>query len=251
MLRASRFGEADTIVTYITLDFGIKKAFAKSSRKIKSRFGGSLEVFTHSTIGLMGKEDAQMPRLVQSDIIKPFYAARESYRGLVAASSMAELLIGLLPEGVPNPEAFHLLLDTLDAMDEAHANLYALAFRIRLLAMKGYGPWTRGCIRCGAEGRQYHFYVSQGAVVCATCASKVGAAGHDRQHGRVIALLQGSAKMFEALATWEMGKLGRLKVSQSALAELTGLLDAHIEHIISRPLKASHTALAGSTAQSA
>lgn len=238
VLRASRFGEADTIVTYLTLDFGIKKAFAKSSRKIKSRFGGSLEVFTHSAIGLMGKEDAQLPRLVQSDIIKPFYAARESYKGLVAASSMAELLIGLLPEAAPNPEAFRLLLDTLEAMDEPGAGLYALAFRIRLLALKGYGPWTRGCIRCGAEDRQYQFYVSQGAVVCPTCAMKVNAAGHDRQHGRVIALLQGSAKMFEALATWDMSKLGRLKASAAALAELTGLLDAHIEHIISRPLRA-------------
>ena len=68
VLKSMAYGEADVIVTYLTADLGIRKGFAKSARKIKSRFGGSLEPFTHSRITLLGKEDASLPRLTQSDI---------------------------------------------------------------------------------------------------------------------------------------------------------------------------------------
>ena len=39
VLRTFPFGEADLIVTFLTADFGLIKVFAKSPRKIKSRFG--------------------------------------------------------------------------------------------------------------------------------------------------------------------------------------------------------------------
>jgi DNA repair protein RecO (recombination protein O) len=39
VLKTTPFGEADLIVTYLTRDCGILKTFAKSPRKIKSRFG--------------------------------------------------------------------------------------------------------------------------------------------------------------------------------------------------------------------
>jgi len=50
VLKTSLFGEADLIVTYLTKDCGILKTFAKSPRKIKSKFGSSLEPLTYSKI---------------------------------------------------------------------------------------------------------------------------------------------------------------------------------------------------------
>ena len=76
----------------------IKKGFAKSARKIKSRFSGSLEPFTHARISLMGKEDASLPRLTQSDIIHPFQGLREDYACFVRLCQMVELTLALLPE---------------------------------------------------------------------------------------------------------------------------------------------------------
>ena len=50
VLKTNPFGEADLIVTYLTRDYGILKTFAKSPRKIKSRFGSSLEPLTYSIV---------------------------------------------------------------------------------------------------------------------------------------------------------------------------------------------------------
>ena len=78
VLRTQKYGEADLIVTYLTSDRGIIKAFAKSPRKTRSRFGSSLEPLTYANISLWGKEQS-MPKITQSDVISSFHQLRESY----------------------------------------------------------------------------------------------------------------------------------------------------------------------------
>ncbi len=230
VLRTIPFGEADLIVTYITLDFGILKAFAKSPRKTKSRFGSSLEPFTHSLIGVMGREDAQLPRLTQSDIVRPHQALRESLRTMVSLSAMAELTLALMPESAPNEPAFRLLEQVLDLMDSAPDDpLYPLAYAIRFLELKGYAPALGGCAICGAACCE--FYPSMGALVCRSC----------RAEGSSVRLAHGSIKLYEALAGWELGKLRRLKAGAGMLAELRALLDAHLGHVLTRPMRTPDT----------
>src|SRR4030042_2109208 len=98
VLRTIPFGEADLIVTYLTPDFGIIKLFAKSPRKIKSRFGSSLEPLTESRMSFLGKEDAALPRLTQSDIVHPFRLLRDNLRCFLMLSEIIELTISFIPE---------------------------------------------------------------------------------------------------------------------------------------------------------
>jgi DNA repair protein RecO (recombination protein O) len=91
VLRTFPFGEADLIVTYLTPEFGILKLFAKSPRKIKSRFGSSLEPLTCSKISFWGKEDAALPKLTQSDIIHPFHSIRNNLHCFLKVSEILEL----------------------------------------------------------------------------------------------------------------------------------------------------------------
>jgi len=39
-------GESDRVVTFFSRDFGRLRGVAKAARRLKSRFGGSLELFT-------------------------------------------------------------------------------------------------------------------------------------------------------------------------------------------------------------
>lgn len=230
VLRTIPFGEADLIVSYITRDLGILKAFAKSPRKTKSRFGSSLEPFTHSLIGVMGREDAPLPRLTQSDIVRPHQGLRETLRTMVALSSMAELTLALMPEAAPSEPAFRLMQCMLDLMDAAPDNpLYPLTYAIRLLALKGYAPALGGCAVCGAASNE--FYPSMGALACRVC----------RREGPSVRLAQGSIKLYFALAEWEPGKLTRLKASAGMQVELRAMLDAHLGHVLTRPMKTPDT----------
>ncbi len=233
VLKNFPYGEADLIVTYLTPDYGLRKGFAKSPRKIKSRFGSSLEPLTYARISLRGKEDAALPRITQSDIIRPFQSLREDYACYVRLSGMLELTINFLPEGESNPGAFKLLLDVMRMMERDCSDRNVLVYRIRLLSLAGYSPRLKGCARCGGAGRK--FYVSHGSIICEACTGKLNAA----ERAGVRPLSQGSIKLYETLLTWDLSKVSRVKASPAMVAELSAMLDSHVEYTLSRPLKTS------------
>lgn len=230
VLKTFPYGEADLLVTFLTADFGIRKVFAKSPRKTKSRFGSSLEPLTHAKIGFRGREDASLPRLTQADIIQPFQGLREALGCFLLASGMAELTLNFLTEGARSEKAFRLLMRTLQMMEHDCSALYPLLYKIRFLALKGYLPGLKGCARCGGETRT--FYVSQGSVMCPSCSEGAGS-GQDGG----ITLSVGSVRLYETLRTWELEKAGRIKAPEAIVAELTGVLNAHSEYVLSKPLK--------------
>ena len=230
VLKSFPYAEADLLVTYLTADHGVRNAFAKSARKTKSRFGASLEPLTLSRIALMGKEDAELPRLTQSDILRSHQGLREKLSCFAMASEMAEATLGLLAQGKRAEEAFVLLRAMLGRMEADCSPVNALIYKLRLLALKGYAPRLSGCARCGAVA--IRFYVSQGAVVCDKCAS-----GMDKGRGRIITISPGSIKLYESLLGWELEKTSRIKPQRALLAEIQGFVDAHLEYLMARPLK--------------
>jgi DNA repair protein RecO (recombination protein O) len=231
VLKTFPYGEADLLVTFLTADFGIRKVFAKSPRKTRSRFGSSLEPFTHAKIGFTGREDASLPRLTQADIIQPFQGLREALGCFLLASGMAELTLNFLQEGVKSEKAFRLLMRALQMMERDCSALYPLFYKIRFLALKGYLPGLDGCARCGGETRT--FYVSQGSVMCPSCSARAGSGQDDGG----ITLSAGSVRLHKTLRTWELEKAGRIKAPEAIVAELTGVLNAHSEYVLSKPLK--------------
>ncbi len=230
VLRSFAHLEADLIVTYLTLEHGVRKGYAKSARKVKSRFGASLEPLTHARITLMGKEDAELPRLTQSDIIRPHQGLRESLGCFTLASEMAELTMGLLPQGKPAEDAFALLREMLGQMEHNCTALGALVYKIRLLALKGYAPRLSGCGRCDCGA--IRFFASQGSVICESCCGDIATSGS-------VVVSPGGLRLYESLSTWDLDKTARIKPSEVLLAEVRSLLDAHLAFILTRPLRSS------------
>jgi DNA repair protein RecO (recombination protein O) len=224
VLRSRPFGEADLIAEYLTRDFGIQSAFVKSPRKIKSRFGGSLEPFTHARITLLGKEDARLPRLTQSDIIRPFQELREDLNCFLAALELAELTLRLLPEHAPEGEAFALMLWMLDSFLNKEISgwpFIGLVFKIRLLAIAGYAPSLKACVKCGSPTTRY--FPLDGALICEACKKGAG----------FMEVSPPLLKLYHGLSTWPLGKVMRIKPTDKLLIELRNFIEAHIKDGIS------------------
>lgn len=227
VLRTSTFGEADLIVTYLTSDHGIVKTFAKSPRKIKSRFGSSLEPLTCSRIAFWGKEDAALPRLTQSDIIHSFDAVRSSLHCFLRASEVVELILHLLPERDTSRNAYRLLITLLRTLENECGNqLLILYYKIRLLKIAGYLPKIDGCGRCGSAGAS--FYLSHGTVLCERCSAGSGGA---------FLLSYGAISLFTNLLEWTSSKLDRIRPSERQMAELSRLIDEHVRQVTERDLR--------------
>ncbi|MDP2753053.1 MAG: DNA repair protein RecO [Nitrospirota bacterium] len=241
VLRTIPFGEADLIVTYLTPDFGLLKTFAKSPRKIKSRFGSSLEPLTHSRISFWGKEDANLPRLTQSDIIHPFQSIRDNLRCFLKVSEILELTLHFIPERDANKKVYSLLLNTLHDIENnssspyfskggkggfSGGNLLINHYKIKFLKFVGYAPKLEACGRCGENG--HSFYISHGSILCERCAKGIDSP---------IRLSPAVVKLYTNLLTWDTTKVKRIRPSDKLLSELSDIINMHIKYILAKPLK--------------
>jgi len=230
IFKTTPFSEADLIVTAFTLDYGLVNAFAKSSRKIKSRFGSSLEPLTYAKISFWGREESTLPRLTQSDIIKPFQSLRERSGYYFRVMEIIELTLSLLAERETNRECFHLLITTLNRIENGRSEngevFNTILYKLRLLDMVGYGPRLEGCARCGTSG--YNFYISHGSIICGTCAQ-----GMDSP----MRLSLGLIRLYASLRKWDISKIDRIKMTGTLLAELSEVLNSYIQYTIAKPLK--------------
>lgn len=225
VLKNQKHGEADLIVTYLTPDRGIINAFAKSPRKIKSRFGSSLEPLTYANVSLLGKEHS-IPRITQSDIINPFNRLRENYHDFINISRLIRVVLSMIPHGIPNKRLFDFFLSVLSIIGssvEDEKQTMHLVFLIRLLAIIGSAPRLNKCGRCGSNG--INFYPDSGTILCGRCIN-----GHRikelpvRVNGDIINFYKHSIE-------WPVEKLSRLKPRKDLLSTLSVLIDRHLSQL--------------------
>ncbi len=227
VLRTTPYGEADLIVTFITSDYGIIKVFAKSPRKLKSRFGSSLEPLTCSRISFWGKEDAPLPRLTQCDITHVYRAIRESLGCFLKVSELIELTLLLVPERDKSRNVFSLLMRTLTVMETGYPEeLIMLFYKLKLLEISGFLPRLQSCGRCGGRGDIFH--LAHGTVLCENCCT-------DSTH--MSRLSPGVRTFFSTLLKWEISKLHRLKPADKMMRELGVLIDEHAQYVTDKNLR--------------
>ncbi len=227
VLKTSPFGEADLIVTFLTRDYGILKTFAKSPRKIKSRFGSSLEPLTYSKISFWGKEDASLPRLTQSDIINSFHSIRSALECFLKVSEIIELTLNFIPEREVCKKVYSLVLNTLHAIeDDCNTGLLIIYYKLKLLEAVGYLPKLKDCGRCGKEGDA--FYISHGTVLCENCSKGSGSS---------FRISTGTINLYLNLLNWSPANIRRIKPTEVLILELSTLINEHIKYITEKDLR--------------
>ena len=235
VLRTQKYGEADLIVTYLTSERGIIKAFAKSPRKTRSRFGSSLEPLTYAKISLWGKEQS-MPKITQSDVISSFHQLRESYDNYINISKLSEIIISLIPESIPNKRVFNLFLDILElarSSGEGAKDALFLIAQVRLLAITGYAPGLKDCGKCGKKSN--NFYPDSGTILCSRCAS----AQPSLSKKPPIRVADKTLSFYAHSIDWPLNITCRLKPPEEILSEFSLIIEKHLNHLLNKKLLSS------------
>jgi DNA repair protein RecO (recombination protein O) len=231
VLKSQPYTEADLIITYLTLDRGVFKAFAKSPRKIKSRFGSSLEPLTHAKISFMGKEQS-MPRVTQSDILTSYQDIRENLYDFIHISRLAEIFLSLTTEGIPNKKLFLFFLNVMNILkssEQKQKEVLRIIFQIRLLSAMGYAPRLHGCGKCGAKSLD--FYPHSGTTLCSKCYLSLRG-----KHENPMKISHKTVHFYLHSIQWPIKTSGRLRPSLETLSELSSLLEAHLTFLLSKKL---------------
>jgi DNA repair protein RecO (recombination protein O) len=120
ILRTYRYGEADRIVVFLTIDQGKKRGVAKNATNSRKRFGGALEPFTRGKVHYVEKEGRDLVRLDRIEAKRSPMQTMTGGAGEAAgtrddaaqvlghASYFAELLDEWSPDNQQNERLFRL-----------------------------------------------------------------------------------------------------------------------------------------------
>ena len=215
-------GESDRVVTFYSREHGKVRGVAKASRRMRSRFGGALELFT---LGELVFFDTGRSELVRVD---HFAALRADLERLGQAAWIVECVGRLTAERDPHAALYGLLTRSLRALaGTAMPTRVAVCFGARCLDVLGHRPRLDRCVECG---RAYPFprpVMDEAGLVCEACATP--AAGATPISPAAVNALSRvrAARWEEALAQ----PLGRIE------AELRAALEAHMTRLIGQPTR--------------
>ena len=149
VLKSRKWGDADRIVTFFTLKHGKVRGVARGARRMKSRFGSSLEPFVHCDLVLFEKPGDTLYRVSQTDIRHAFPSIRTSLEAITGAARLANLAGAVTADGDAVPRVFQALLEGLRAVgDSGDPVLTAALYELEILRFAGYLPHLDRCNAC-------------------------------------------------------------------------------------------------------
>jgi DNA repair protein RecO (recombination protein O) len=220
-------GESDRVVTFFSRDVGRVRGVARAARRMRSRFGGSLELFTLGELVFFDTGRSDLVRIDHFDVTHPFAALRERLDTLGEAAWVVEIVARTTGERDRQPALYGLLVRALRALETApRPARVAVCFGVRCLEVLGHRPRLDRCVECG---RTYPFprpALGEGGVVCDGCRSGADAVPVGPATVAAMERLR-SARWEDAVAT-PVGRAG---------PELRALLDTHLSRLIGQPTR--------------
>ena len=193
VLRRRDAGESDRRLTLLTLEEGKIDSVAKGARKSGSRLAGASEPLVATVLQLApGKRNSF---ITQSQPQTSYPGLRKDYERLTFAIALAELYEALLPYQEPFPEAYQLLLASLQALQSHEKPKVAFVWaQVALLGVTGFLPQFSECVQTGQPVQEALPFLSPtaGGYVVADRALYL----HDRFQARAE-VLYGLSRMAE------------------------------------------------------
>src|SRR5438477_7030759 len=149
ILKTYPLGEADRIVAVYSRDHGKMRGVANGARRIKNRFGASLEPLAHSRIQFFEKETRDLVRIQSADLLDSPMKLFQDYDRAVCAGRMVQLVDRFLPEHEPQDAVFRLVRMTVRALEQGCPIEFAACyFEVWMLRLAGVFPDLFVCSTC-------------------------------------------------------------------------------------------------------
>lgn len=177
VLRKTKLGESDLILTMLSEDGSLLKAVAKGARKPTSPLSSRLELY--SVADILVAEGRSLGIVQEARLLSGHAGIHGSIERTACAAPVAEILWRMAQEGLEAPRLFAFTcaaFDTLDSCEVAAALRVCAAALAKALAFCGFRPSFTQCVRCGsplredgAAGATVRFSHSDGGYVCGAC----------------------------------------------------------------------------------
>ena len=171
VIKEGATGEQDRIVTVLTRDRGVIKAFANGARNPKNKNVSSTGLLCYSDF-LINKTQKGIYIIREATAREVFFSLRGDIVRLSLAQYFAELTYELAPREEDSSEYLSLLLNSVYLLTKGEKNLRLIkaVLEMRMLSIAGYMPSVVACGNCGCfESEVMFFSEFTGELFCAGC----------------------------------------------------------------------------------
>lgn len=165
-------GEADRIIPFFTRKLGKVRAVARGARRVRSRYGGALELFTLGQLVFFESPNRTLHKINEFSVIEPFAGLKADLGRLGRGAYLVELAGASVEDEEPNEEIFLLLRDALTLLVLHDEPRLVRSFEIRLLRIVGYLLELYRCLVCRSvleQGSASAISPTRGGLVCFRC----------------------------------------------------------------------------------
>ncbi|OUO91504.1 DNA repair protein RecO [Gordonibacter sp. An230] len=181
VLRKTKLGESDLIVTLLSEDGSQLRVVAKGARKPTSPFSSRLELY--SVVDALVARGRSLDIVKEARLVESNERLRRDLEHAACAAPMAELVGRVAQDGLENPRLFALTraaLSSLGRVEAARAPAIVAGHLLKALAFAGLRPSFDVCAVCGRvidlrAANEAALSYSEGGVVCSACRGEVEA----------------------------------------------------------------------------
>jgi DNA repair protein RecO (recombination protein O) len=228
ILKTFSLGEADRLVSFFGRASGRMRGVAAGARRIKNRYGSTLEILSHVQLWYIEKETRDLVRIQQCELLESFNKSQSDYELSTGLAVVSEVSEQVLPEHETAESMFRLLLLTVREIERTGAWQLPLSyFAFWSVRLGGWLPQFDRCAACGTTfGAQAAFHAPwEAGLLCEKC-----------RRGGMKPLHLEARQLAERFAGEKLDKIEFLPAMVQPAAELREASLNWIEHHTEKPL---------------
>jgi DNA repair protein RecO (recombination protein O) len=210
-------GESDRLVTVLTRQEGVLRAFAQQAKKIKNSKLSATQLFSYSRFTIYKGRDKYIINDAQP--IEVFFDLRRDIERLSLAQYFCELAGALAPQETEAGDFLRLMLNALHFLSKGtRPNLLVKSIvEMRMLSLAGYMPNLICCSGCSCyEADEMFFLPRSGVIYCGSCQRPSAEPAVRLSRGALTGLRHTIYAEFEKLFLFSLSQQGLQEISNAS-----------------------------------
>jgi DNA repair protein RecO (recombination protein O) len=172
ILKTFALGEADRLVSFLGRSSGRIRGVASGARRLKNRYGSTLEVLSHVQLWYVERETRDLVRIQQCELLESFNRAQSDYGLSTGLAMISEISEQVLPEQEVAEPMFRLVLLVAREVERRGSWELPLSyFSFWTVRLGGWLPSFERCATCDTPfGERVAFHSSlMAGLLCEKC----------------------------------------------------------------------------------
>lgn len=229
VIREQTTGEKDRLITVLTRELGVVRAFVNGGRSPKNKSVSATDLLCYSDFTMdTTRSDAYVIR--EASPKQVFFSLREDITDLSLAQYFAELVRELAPKEEKSDEFLSLILNSMHLLCQKKKSdlLIKAVTELRMACDAGFMPSLLGCAVCSEyEKETMYFDIRSGALYCGDCERSAGA----------VKISPGILSAMRHISLSAPEKIYSFSLSEDNLLSLSELTEKYVKNITFKNFK--------------